>query len=80
MKTEDLNQECPKCGCKDKNVSQTKKKAPHITQAHNPVPHFDVGVVGVIRCTECGHIFEYCKDQKLKQEVKKLDCNEVFVK
>ncbi|HHT19190.1 MAG: TIGR04165 family Cys-rich peptide [Euryarchaeota archaeon] len=72
MKTEKLKQKCPKCGCKDKNVSQTKKNAQHVTQSHNPVPHFDVGVVGVIRCSECGHIFEYCKDQKLKHEVKKI--------
>jgi len=73
MKTEDLNQECPECGCKDKSVSQTKKKAEHQTQSYNPVPHFDVGVVGVIRCSKCGHIFEYCKDRKLEQEVKKIE-------
>ncbi|HHT19189.1 MAG: TIGR04165 family Cys-rich peptide [Euryarchaeota archaeon] len=78
MKTEELNQKCPKCGCQDKTVSQTLIKETFVDMCY--IPHIPSGVVGIIRCTKCGHIFEYCKDQKLKQEVKKLDCNQVFCK
>ena len=61
MKTEDLNQECPECGCKDKSVSQTKKKAEHKNKSYNTVPHFDVGVVGVYAASKCGHILNTAK-------------------
>jgi len=71
MKTEDLNQECPKCGCKDKSISQTKNKETAVDICY--IPHIPDGVVGVIRCSECGHLFEYCKNRKLKQEVKKIE-------
>nr|WP_319374871.1 TIGR04165 family Cys-rich peptide [uncultured Methanobacterium sp.] len=70
MKSEELNQACPVCGCKDKTVSQTKKKTSVDTCY---IPHIPDGNVGVILCSECGHVFEYCKDRKLKQEVKKIE-------
>lgn len=70
MKTEDLNQACPKCGCKDKNVSKTVIRQNAIETCY--IPHFPEGRVGVIRCSECGYIFEVCKNEKIAPEVKKL--------
>ncbi len=71
MKTEDLNQACPECGCKDKSVGRKKNRKIGAEVCY--IPHLPEGTVGVIRCSECGHIFEYCKERKLKQEVKKLE-------
>ena len=55
------------------------KNAQHVTNLITRYLIFDVGVVGVIRCSECGHIFEYCKDQKLKHEVKKSNYKLLYV-
>jgi len=70
MKSEDLNQACPECGCKDKTISQRTKQTSVDTCY---IPHIPDGKQGVILCSECGHLFEFCKDRKLKEEVKKIE-------
>jgi Cys-rich peptide (TIGR04165 family) len=76
MKAEELAQKCPLCGCTDKNIS--RKRNPSHTELNEEIVdecyimHIPEGPVGVISCSECKHIFEYCKDRKMPIEVKKL--------
>jgi Cys-rich peptide (TIGR04165 family) len=71
VKAEDLNQKCPECGCINKNVS--KKMTKEDVQEHESdfVRHVPSGSQGVIRCTDCGYIFEYCQEHPMPLEVKK---------
>lgn len=69
MKAEELSQKCPECGCADKVIST--RKNPEIGVAKLMIPHLPDGDVGVIKCSECGHLFEYCKDHPMPLEVKK---------
>lgn len=70
MKPEEFCCECPKCGCKDKKVSRIRTKTDPSDVLY--IPNVPDGDVGVIRCSECGHIFEYCKSIKPPLEVKKI--------
>ncbi|MGZ4857179.1 MAG: TIGR04165 family Cys-rich peptide [Methanobacteriaceae archaeon] len=76
MKAEKLAQECPSCGCTDKTIS--RKRIPSHSEPNKVIVdecyimHIPEGPVGVISCSECKHIFEYCKDRKMPIEVKKL--------
>jgi Cys-rich peptide (TIGR04165 family) len=70
MKAECLNQECPKCGCKDKRISRKRNKQSNEDAFY--IPHIPQGTIGVIKCSECGHLFEYCTDSKMPVEVKKI--------
>ena len=69
VKTEDLSQECPKCGSTNKKIS--RKRIPDAVGDAFMIPHVPNSEVGVIKCTDCGHIFEYCKDHPMPLEVKK---------
>jgi Cys-rich peptide (TIGR04165 family) len=73
MKAEELGQKCPKCGCTDKAIS--KKRNPEDSKEIVDavyIQHIPSGNVGVIRCSDCGHIFEYCKDREPPIKVKKI--------
>lgn len=69
MKPEEMAKKCPKCGCQDKNRSQIRKGEGDDTIFF--IPHVPKNGVEVIRCNECGHIFEYCEECKPVLEVKK---------
>ncbi|MDP1552072.1 MAG: TIGR04165 family Cys-rich peptide [Methanobacteriaceae archaeon] len=69
MKCENLNQECPKCGSMDKRISH-KRNVDSGGDAFY-IPHIPQGSVGVIKCNECGHLFEVCADSEMPVEVKK---------
>jgi Cys-rich peptide (TIGR04165 family) len=76
MKAEELAQKCPICGCTDKTIS--RKRNPNQSELDKRIVdecyimYIPEGPVGVISCSECKHIFEYCKDRKMPLEVKKL--------
>jgi len=75
IKAEELAQECPVCGCTDKTVSRKRHpKKPELNEKLQVayIMHIPENPVGVISCSECNHIFEYCKDRKMPIEVKKL--------
>lgn len=70
MKPEKMAQKCPKCNCKDKRISRKSsfEMAPDATY----IAHMPQGDLGIIRCSDCGHIFEYCTHRKPPLEVKKI--------
>jgi Cys-rich peptide (TIGR04165 family) len=70
MKVEELNIKCPECGSTEKRIS--RRRNPKRSSDACYIPHIPQGSVGVIRCTDCGHLFEYCKESKMPVEVKKL--------
>lgn len=70
MKAENLNQKCPVCGCTDKDISR-KRDAGHNDEAFY-IPHIPQGTIGVIKCSNCGHCFEYCTDEQCLVEIHKL--------
>lgn len=70
MKSEEMNQKCPECGSTDKRISRRRNSKRGEDAFY--IPHIPEGDVGIIRCSECGHIFEYCPvDRKPPLEVKK---------
>jgi len=69
MKCENLNQVCPECGCKDKRISRRRNSSASGDAFY--IPHIPQGSVGIIKCGECGHIFEICADSEMPVEVKK---------
>ncbi|GAB6056676.1 TIGR04165 family Cys-rich peptide [Methanobacterium alkalithermotolerans] len=71
MKFEELNKKCPECGCQDKNISH--KRNPESSEDAFYIPHIPQGSVGVIRCSGCGHLYEYCTNSKMPVEIKKLE-------
>lgn len=67
MKPEEMSQKCPECGSTEKRISRrrnTEKGASHI-------PLIPEGDVGLFKCANCGHIFEYCSDPQPPIKVKK---------
>jgi Cys-rich peptide (TIGR04165 family) len=70
MKAEKLNQKCPECGCTDKDISR-KRNVGHNDEAFY-IPHVPQGTIGIIRCSECRHIFEYCTDEECLVDIKKI--------
>lgn len=70
MKAEDLAQKCPKCNCQDKKISRRRKGKGHQDVFY--IPHVPQDGVGIIRCSECGYIFEYLKEREPVLVVKKL--------
>lgn len=78
MKAEELSHECPNCGCVDKSIGKTREideDAPDLLETMITCAVPSGGSLGVIRCTECGHIFEYCKESGLDKLVKKRNIN-----
>ncbi len=73
MKAEQLNQKCPECGCTDKDISRKRNTGTNDEAFY--IPHVPQGTIGVIRCSECRHIFEYCTDEECLVEIKKIDFN-----
>jgi Cys-rich peptide (TIGR04165 family) len=69
MKSELLNQPCPECGCVDKRISRKRNRAGNEDAFY--IPHIPEGDVGVMKCSECGHIFEVFEESKMPIEVKK---------
>ncbi len=70
MKFEEINKQCPLCKCQDKSIS--RKRTSDLNEDTFYIRHIPQGTVGVIRCSECGHIFEYCHDSKMPVKVKKI--------
>ena len=74
MKAEKLSQKCPKCGSKDKDLSEVQKptdleKLEEIGITKDEAP---TAVVCSIRCADCGYLFEYSKG-KCPVDIKKID-------
>ena len=74
MKAEEFSKKCPECGSKDKSISEVKNpvdkeklREAGITDDLSNV------IVGSIRCSDCGYLFEYCKDGKCVIDIKKID-------
>ncbi len=70
MKAEKLNQKCPECGCPDKDISRRRDTGTNDEAFY--IPHIPQGTIGVIRCSECGHLFEYCTNEECLVEIKKI--------
>jgi len=70
MKAEKLSQKCPKCGCTDKDISRKRDTGTNDEAFY--IPHIPQGTIGVIRCSECGHLFEYCTNEDCLVEIKKI--------
>ncbi len=69
MKPEEMSQKCPECGSTDKRISRRRNSKR--SQDAFYIPHIPEGDMGIFRCTDCGHIFEYCPPRKPLLEVKK---------
>ncbi|GAB4312054.1 MAG: TIGR04165 family Cys-rich peptide [Methanobacteriaceae archaeon] len=74
MKAEKFSQKCPKCGSKDKDLSEVQKptdleKLEKIGITKDEAP---TAVVCSIRCADCGYLFEYSKG-KCPVDIKKID-------
>ena len=70
MKPEDIIQECPECHSSDKRI--TRRRNSKRSQDAFYIPLIPQGDIGIIRCSECGYIFEYCQKRKPPLEVKKI--------
>lgn len=70
MKAEKLNQKCPVCGCVDKDISRKRDTGSNDEAFY--IPHVPQGTVGVIRCSQCRHLFEYCTDQECLVDIKRI--------
>ncbi len=58
MKTEELNQECPKCGCKDKHIIKGDDPSGSIIGIEYKHSGCKISKGSSFRCTECGYIFK----------------------
>ena len=70
MKAEKLSQKCPKCGCTDKDISRKRDTGTNDEAFY--IPHIPQGTIGVIRCSDCGHLFEYCTNEECLVDIKKI--------
>ncbi|WP_414469091.1 TIGR04165 family Cys-rich peptide [Methanobacterium sp. ACI-7] len=57
MKLGKLDQECPKCGCKDKTIKRDIEQE-HRAQA----------TTGAVVCSECGHVFKSKEDDECEED------------
>lgn len=72
MKSENFCQECPKCGSTDKSIGKKRSGIEDEKTDTRYIQHIPSGSVGLIRCTQCGYIFEYCKDREMPVKIKKI--------
>jgi len=74
MKAEEFGQKCPQCGCADKSLSEVKdpKDTQKLQEAGITGKLQSSATIGSIRCSECGYLFEYCKDRKFASKVKRI--------
>ena len=70
MKPEEMSQKCPACGSTEKKISRRSSQRIKPDAAY--IAHIPQGDVGIIRCTECGNIFEYCTHRNPPLKVKKI--------
>lgn len=70
MKPEDMAQKCPECNSEDKRIS--RRSSSKVNPDAFYIRHIPQGDVGIIRCTQCGYIFEICTKRKPPLEVKKI--------
>jgi len=76
MKPEEFIQKCPKCSSVDKFIGRTRQfnEAPHLLETVITCAVPPGGSRGVIRCRECGYIFEYCpQERKLDDLINKIE-------
>lgn len=76
MKPEEFSQNCPKCGSIDKFLGRTwkfNKSTESIKINTYATATSPGGSLGVISCSECGHVFEYFKGGKWDSLIKKID-------
>lgn len=75
MKPEEFGQKCPKCSSTEKLIGRTRKfdETPHLLETVITCAIPSEGSIGVIRCRECGYIFEYCKERKLDKLINKIE-------
>lgn len=71
MKSEEMNQKCPECGSRDKSISTVKNPKNKEKLKEAGIDETNI-LVGSIRCSSCGYLFEYCKDGKCLIEVKRI--------
>jgi len=62
MKTEELSQKCPKCGCKDKHILQGDSSTGMLVGIEYKHSGSKVPKGSKFRCTECGHVFTECDE------------------
>lgn len=57
MKTEELSQKCPKCGCKDKHIIQGDNSAGILVSIEYKSSGSKIPKGSNFRCTKCGYVF-----------------------
>ncbi|MGC9516956.1 MAG: hypothetical protein ACP5C3_04565 [Methanomicrobiales archaeon] len=74
MKAEEFSKKCPNCGSKDKDVSEVKKPVDKEKLEKIGISEdlSSVAVVCAVRCSQCGHLFEYSKG-KCPVDIKKIE-------
>jgi Cys-rich peptide (TIGR04165 family) len=71
MKSEEMNKKCPECGSTDKSISTVKYPSNKDKLKDAGITETDI-LVGSIRCSSCGYLFEYCKNGKCLIQVKRI--------
>jgi Cys-rich peptide (TIGR04165 family) len=72
MKSEEMNRKCPECGSRDKSISTVKYPADKEKLKEAGIDEEKI-LVGSIRCSSCGYLFEYCKDGTCSIQVKRIN-------
>jgi Cys-rich peptide (TIGR04165 family) len=70
MKPEDMSQKCPECEARDKKISRRCSERVNPDAAY--IAHMPQGDVTIIRCSNCGYIFQQCAHGKPPLDVKKI--------
>ena len=70
MKPEEMSKKCPECNCQDKRIA--RRSSNRVNHDASYIAHIPQGDVGIIRCSECGYIFEYGLHRNSPLQVKKI--------
>jgi len=70
MKPEEMAKKCPECSTKDKKIC--RRSSSNVNPEAAYIAHIPQGDVTIIRCSNCGHIFQQCPHGKPPLEVKKI--------